>query len=188
MRDIRFLLSELDRILLEKNPVNYHRLLPPLPEDQIDSLLKKIDITDDNFKALYEWKNGSDEGPESAQIFPFQCGLTPLQEVVKTYERKYLDIDERMVIFLDTGDEFFLFNKEAGEDYGRIHLYSVPMLSIEPPFAYFDSLTAMLECTLEQYEKGALYYDAEHNFLDSDMSVSVPIYHKWNPVSNFYQS
>jgi hypothetical protein len=91
-----------------------------------------------------------------------------------------------LVNLFDNSEECLLFNKNFGENYGKLHLYSVPLLSIETPYPYYDSISTMFETTIQQYKKGGLVYDKEKKYLFSNTEVNIEIYKKLNPLSDFY--
>jgi hypothetical protein len=89
-------------------------------------------------------------------------------------------------MLFDNQEDGFLFNSNPGINYGKIHLSSVSLLSIEKPLPYFDSLLSMLKTTIEQYKNKGLIYDEEINFLNEDLEINIPIYKKFNPICSFY--
>lgn len=188
MNRFEILLEEFDETLKKYNNTNYERLQPPLPNKKIESLLKQIGIVDKDVYTLYNWKNGVASEHLFANIFCFGCSLLSLENVLKYKTNNYLKNSnmDGLVILFDNQEECFLFNQNRGEDYGKLHLYSVPLLSIETPYSYFDSLASMLETTIDQYKNGGLVYDQGRGSLDENIEVNIEIYKKLNPLSAFY--
>ncbi len=123
-------------------------------------------------------------------IFDFETTMLSLENVLKFTKNNNLEIDnpEGLVMLFDNEEDCLLFNTNAGKDYGKLHLYSVPLLSIENPLPYFDSLSTMFETTILQYKKKALVYDIEEKFLHSNNDIGIEIYQSLNPLSDFYNN
>ena len=61
MIETKLLLEELDSTLRKYNKIEYEKLLPPLPDNEIDNYFDELGVNDENVKALYQWKNGEKE-------------------------------------------------------------------------------------------------------------------------------
>jgi hypothetical protein len=162
----------------------------PLPKSTRDSLFTELGFYDQDLYDLYSWKNGCDFGNLTNTIFTFSTTLLKLETVVEYKNRfpgNYLNFETLSVIFANEEDGF-LFNSEEGEDYGKIHLYSVPMLSIDEPSPYFDSLESMLQTTIVMYKEKALYYDSKSIFLEENVKLEIEIYKRYNPKCRYYDA
>lgn len=163
MSNILTLTQRLDALLREYNPVNYHKLQPPLPDDEIKSYLQKIGIDDENIFTFYKWKNGVSPDEETrAMLFDFKLYSLSLENVLK-YKKLYADDfdEDHIMLFASPFDTMFLFNMNCGEDYGKLHIHSVPLLSIEDPYSYYDTVETMLATNIRIYESGGFFYDVE---------------------------
>ena len=190
MGKFKMLLEEFDNVLKEFNQFNYNQLQPPLADKEIERYLKSIDIEDEDVFSLYKWKNGIANGTGNSMIFKFETTMLSLENVVKFKNSNNLEIENPngFIMLFDNEEDCFLFNTNRGKDYGKLHLYSVPLLSIENPLPYFDSLSTMFETTILQYKKKALVYNIEEKFLDSNNDIGIEIYQSLNPLSDFYNN
>jgi hypothetical protein len=174
MKETLQLISSLDNILKEKNLRNYEKLLPPLQDREVNELLTELNVKDDDFRTLYQWKNGFDPDGKvigACQIFKLDIML-PLNWVLKKVLINKTDPiwDDSFIPFItDSTGQFFLFNNSPGNNYGKIHLYSVSLFFIEEPISYYDSIGSMIETTIEAYSTGALKYDPDEDWLDEDI-------------------
>ncbi|HOZ68422.1 MAG TPA: hypothetical protein PLB49_02365 [Chitinophagaceae bacterium] len=182
------LLTGLGHILYYKNPKALEALEAPLPKDKINSLFSELGFFDEDLYALYSWKNGCAFGKLVNPVFIFSTTILKLEEVVK-YKKRYpddeLNFEDLLLIFANE-EEGLLFNSSKGNDYGKIHLYSVPLLSIDKPVPYYDSLQSMLQTTITMYKENALELDVKTSFLDVDIEKSIEIYDRYNPKCRYY--
>lgn len=186
MSKINELINRLDALLKQHNPVNYNRLQPPLPDEEIKSYLEKIGIDDDNVFALYKWKNGVDG--RRAMLFDSKVALLSLGDVLKYQEMFADDLDENLItLFCSPFDTRLLFNRKAGKNYGKLYIYSVPLLSIDDPYSYFDSIEKMIETNIKSYEAGGFEYNSKDDILISNLKIHHPIIKSLNVNSNFWQ-
>jgi len=184
MTETKLLLAELDTVLRKYNIVEYTKLQPPLPDEEIDKYFEEFGIEDEDLKALYQWKDG--EQADSYSKLMKNGGIQSLQEV-----KKYLSFDklydtDLLEIISDNGEEALLFNKREGPHYGKLYFYSVPCLYIEHPISYFDSINAMLRTTIEAYKEGAYQYDDKARWLNIDRSKFATIAKKININSRYW--
>src|SRR5690348_713247 len=114
------ILIEFDKILREKNLTNYNKLLPPLSSVELSERLSQINVTDESFKKLYEWKNGHDimDG-NRCQIFNFDT-LISIDNLIHQVEINKLDkynIWEHLFIpiITDSTGQWLLFNNKKGK-------------------------------------------------------------------------
>jgi len=190
MQNFKAVLEEFDETLKQYNKYNYDKLQPPLPNKEIKQLLTSIGIENDDVHALYQWKNGVSDEAGLSMIFSFESTMLSLKNVVNLKDNNNLGFEniDGLVMLFDNAEDCLLFNSNSGEDYGKLHLYSVSFLSIENPYPYFDSLISMFETTIHQYQKGGLIFDTDLNFLKSNTEINIEIYRKFNPLSDFYNS
>lgn len=184
MATIKSLLQEFGDTLRRYNPFEYEKLQPPLTDKEIDKSLIEIGISDENIKALFQWKNGEKED-SYCQMLSFG-GLQSLEAIkqVRSTDRPY---DSRLVeIISDNGEESLLFNTNPGPHYGKFYMYSVHRLYIDYPISYFDSLEAMLKTVIESYKKKAYLYDTQKNRLKILNDKFVSIAKKNNKNSAFW--
>ncbi|MDP4256544.1 MAG: hypothetical protein Q8938_21285, partial [Bacteroidota bacterium] len=85
-----------------------------------------------------------------------------------------------------TGD-MLLFNNSRDGDRGKLHIYSVSLLSIDEPYTYFDSINTMAETTIRAYKEGALSIDRRDGRLAVDTDRHRKIAAKMNPGSAFWK-
>jgi hypothetical protein len=191
MKKFEIILNNFTNVLQKYNPINYDYLQSPLPDKMIAEYLNTIGVKDEDVFSLYKWKNGVPDDFYNSMIFEFECTMLSLQEVKKCIEvyKVPSPTQEGLIPLFSCGnDEYLLFNNNAGADYGKIYLFSVSILSIDPVYAYYDSLQSMFETTVQLYEVGGLHYDDKTNFLGSNIDISVNIYKQLNPISNFYET
>jgi len=191
MRKMNRLISNLDSVLKEKNLSNYEKLSPPLQESEINDLLNRLNVNSNDFKMLYEWKNGFDPDEKvigACQIFNLDTML-PLNWILKKVrinETNPIWDDSFIPLITDSTGQFLLFNNRVGNNYGKIHLYSVSLFFIEEPISYYDSIASMIETTIEAYNAGALKYDSDEEWLDEDTMKFNQIARKINDNSNYW--
>jgi hypothetical protein len=182
------ILKEFDTVLKQYNLTSYSKLQPPLSNEDRGAIFNSLEIIDNDIQSLYKWKNGVVDDT-SAPILSFECSMLSLESLIGYNKEGYL-INEintpGLLMLFDNQEDGFLFNTNAGEDYGRIHLYCVSLLSIQNPRPYFDSLSSMLLTTIEQYQRKGLLFDETNNILSRDIDISVEVYNKYNPISNHY--
>jgi hypothetical protein len=192
MENIKPLLEEFDNILRINNFRNFERLYPPLPEEKIINYVKQLEINDKDFEDLYRWKNGFDPNrniDEICQIFDFDTLLSIEWILDKVEINKGDPIWNNFFIPLitDTTGQFLLFNNKSNGDYGKIHLYSPSLFFIDEPISYYDSISAMIETTIQAYKHGALKYDSIEDWLEEDVPKFREIAKKINKNSKYWQ-
>ncbi len=181
-------LIELEKCLLKYNKVNLDRLQPPLEHSILEDILAKNNCDDHNIRLLYQWRTGVPFDDHTTQVFGFGCA--PLNiHLVFEYQKKFpISLPDHLLpIFAFGNDEVLLYNKSKGPDHGRIHLFSVSLLSIDPPLSYYDSLQSMLLTTIELYQKGGIVFDPNNDRLDLDSELIAKITIENNPNSSFYK-
>lgn len=183
------LIEKFDITLRQYNPKNYAKLQPPLSNGEIDSYFERLEINHPDLHLLYEWKSGFDfSNGIGTNEFIFEFGmLCPLNEVEDFLEVQMPEHNKFLAIVSDIAGDCFYFNNNQGPDYGKIHLYSVSMLSIDPPYSYYDSVSAMLETTIEGYESKALWYNDSDETLDIDFNLYYKIARKINKKCEFWK-
>ena len=173
MKDIESLLQRLDKTLREYNPTFYGLLYPPLSGDEVVSKLAELGCDDGDLKAWFGWRNGIDpDADPDVECMIFYFGAMPMSldaviGTVRARERTRVWEEHFIPLATDGTGLYLLFNNKAGANYGKIYLYSVSLLFIEP-VSYYDSLAAFIETTILDYEQEALVYDAHENWLDED--------------------
>lgn len=177
MTDTRLLLKELDATLRNYNHIEYQKLQPPLPDEEIDNYFDKFGVIDKGLKALYQWKNGEKE--DSYCQMMMYGGMQSLEAIEKSFLFDIPYDSFLLEIISDNGEERLLFNKKQGKHYGKLYMYSVPSLYIDFPISYFDSLDAMLRTTIEAYKNEAYIYDNERQWLNKD-------YHKYEAIAKSF--
>jgi hypothetical protein len=173
MKTIETLLEEFDAVLRKYNLPNYSKLYPPLPEDEIIDCLNQLKLKDNDFRSLYRWKNGFDPDGKvigACQIFIYHAPLSLDSIIRKVNSAKKTSIwkDAFIPLIADTTGDYLLFNNQEGNDYGKIHLYSVSLFFIDEPISYYDSLGAMIETTIQSYINSAFKYNAAKQRLEVD--------------------
>lgn len=189
MSEFRKLLERFDRTLRKYNPPNYAKLQPPLSVREIDYYLDKLQITHPDVRALFEWKNGVDlSAGLNAQDDIFGFGVMyPLASILDGVEKYPLKNPHMIRIIGDFNGDFLLFNNDRqSSDYGKIYVFSVSLLSIDDPYSYYDSLSAMLETITMAYQTGTYKYDDYDDFLEIDDDRFWEMAKKLNPGSTYW--
>ena len=189
MESFKFLLEKLDITLQKYIPVKYQKLQQPLEQERVDQCLKILGIDDENFRLLYNWKNGfdSNEGEDTRnQIFNFG-GLVSMEYIIEhtnhtdNWEKTFFPIES-------SGDgDFILFNKKRGKDFGKLHLFSAALLFIDSPISYYDSIYSMIQTCILAYEQRIFKYDSVNDFLDIDSRAFRELACKINPLSDYWK-
>jgi hypothetical protein len=189
MLEFKKILEKFDKTLQKYNPQNYAKLQPPLPTQEIDIFLDKLNLTHPDFRMLYEWKNGVDlSGGLAAKDDIFGFGvLFPLASVLDFVE-KYPHKNPHMISMIgDINGNGLLFNNDRQSvDYGKIFVFSVSLLSIDDPYSYYDSLSAMLETLTKAYQTGIYKYDDFDDSLEIDGHRFWDMAKKLNPGSTYW--
>lgn len=180
---------EFEAILEQYNPKALESLEAPLLQKERESLFQQLGINDSDLREIFSWRNGCPEDKGGyTPMFELSMILCKLEDIVK-YKNENIfgvaEIDSLLLVFANQ-EEGFLFNYKKSEDYGRIHLYSVPLLSIEEPLPYYDSLTSMIKTHKEYYKLGILSYRQPNSYLEMDIDAGFDIYNKYNPISRFF--
>ncbi len=184
MNTFKTLISKLDTVLRKYNLSEYEKLQLPLTDKEIDKSLQELGINDENIKALFQWKNGEKE--DSYCQMTERGGLMSL-DAVKESKLHYNFYDPFLIALItDNGEESLLFNTKPGLHYGKLYLFSVSQLYIDHPIGYFDSLEAMVKTIIEAYNKKALFYDKEEEFLEYDGPKFREIAKKINKKSAYW--
>jgi hypothetical protein len=191
MMTTRNLLQKLDSTLRAYNPINHAKLKQPLPEKEIENYMSKLQVNNEDFKLLFTWKDGYDVfkiGNAPCQIFDFGT-LLSLQSIVDVLEQTTEDDrwegEQFVPLIAETTGEYILLDNGKGATYGQLFLYSVPYLHIEPEPLY-DSISSMVETTIEGYEKKILKYNAEFGYLDRDVLAFRKVGMKHNKKAKFW--
>jgi hypothetical protein len=186
------LLQKWDKTLRKYNPRCYEMLYSPLSPDQIGLKLIDNGCTDENMKAWFGWKNGIDPDKDpDIDCMIFYFGVMPMSlDALTDTSRAYLDDQIWDASFIPLATDrtglYLLFNNKPGEDYGKIYLYSVSLLFTEP-VSYYDSLSAMLETAILDYEQQALVYDPKKNWLNEDHKKHREIAKRVNIHSDYWK-
>lgn len=193
MKSLDILLEEFDHTLKKFNEVNYNKLQEPLADSIIAKHLINLEMVDENFRFLYKWKNGIRAKYGAAlndDIFKFGA-LLSLEHVEDHYSHAMESEiwSKKFIPIVNDGDSaHLLFNNERGSDYGKIYLYCVPMLYIDDPISYYDSIYSMIETTSLAYKERAMVYNASLDCLDIDSEKFHSIGENLNPNSAFWNS
>src|SRR6266498_4574581 len=189
MKSFNLLLKEFDLILTKYNTINYRKLKDSLPNDEVLSYLNKLKVIDSNFKSLYNWKNGNDVNDIAVmrcQIFNFgsMISLNSISFFMNTSELYWGPF---FIPLVANGDgDYLLYNNENESDHGKLHLFSPSLLFIEEPITYYDSISSLLETTIEAYKQSALIYDSKEDWLDIDIDKYYEIAKQINIKSKYW--
>ena len=193
MGELNNILVEFDRCLSRYCAAMHQRLGRPLDSSVVANLLNKENINDDLLTEYYGWRNGiAYDLTKPTNAFQFcSFGVMPtLEFAYDTFVSYTEDGDWERAFFpivASYGGEFLLFNHDRkDEEYGKIFLYSIPLLSISPPISYFDSLSAMLESFIQCYEKKAFEYDSDNFSFSVDIDKYFDIVSTLNPNSQYW--
>lgn len=187
MKPFQLLLQEFDACLQKYNPEAYKILPGPPPSLVLNTYLEQMEIDDENYRLLYAWKNGFDHTFLDPVCDIFHWGsLLELKYVSKVdtyfWEKTFIPLISSM-----DGD-FLLFNNKKGNDYGKLHLYSVGLLYIESPISYFDSIYSMIQTTIIAYEQGILTYNPKTRSLKENTPEFFKLARKYNKESEFWKT
>jgi hypothetical protein len=191
MNPFQSLLQRWDNTLRKYNPKFYEELYPPLPAEEISSKLNALGCNDEDLKAWFGWKNGIDPDKDpDIECMIFYFGAMPLSldavsGIAGAYHEDKMWSDSFIPLATEAGSLYLLFNTEAGDDYGKIYLYSVSLLVIDP-VSYYDSIAAMIETTILEYEQGVLVYDPEEDWLNEDNAAHHDIARSINTHSDYW--
>ena len=193
MEKIVNIIEKFDFILQKNNMPNYKKLNPPLIKNQVSQILENLKITDNNFIALYLWKNGSDLNKSLGNLcWIVKFGtIMPLEEVYETYVSNNT-IDGRwdspwLIPFItDTTGQYLLFNNEKGPNFGKIYLYSASLLDAIDTIIYYDSLKNLFQTTIEAYIMGSISYEPNGN-LQINSTEYKKIATSLNPLSDYWK-
>jgi len=188
MQTFESLLDDLDHTLREYNMAAYENLLPPLPDAEIDENLMQLGIEDENVKSLFQWKGGvRDENGYFMMKYGVLLTFSSIKGSVEfnnAHEAKYSS--KLIPLISDNGEDMLLFNTNPGPHYGKLYLFSVPMLLIEEPVSYYDSLYSMVQTTIDAYKEKAYMHD-DSAMLDMDEDKFESIAKKYNKVSVYWK-
>ncbi len=185
MQTFKALISELDSVLKTYNPVEYKKLQPPLPDDCVNKYLNEINITDQCFKALFQWKNGEEDS--SYCQMTSDGGLQSLETIMqsKMFDKPYAD--SFIEVLSDNGEQSVLFNNRPGKHYGQLYFYSIG-LYMKYPISYYDSLETMIQTIIKAYTTGAYEYNNEKQFLNVNFDSFSLIAKQFNKSSIFWKA
>jgi hypothetical protein len=188
MNNLKNLLVEFDAVLKEKNLVNYNKLLAPLPKEKVESVCDKLNIIDEDFKLLYGWKNGVDTFDNQIN----QCSVVDwgtflsIENILEFSEQEETRWDKQYIPIVSNYDgDFLVLNNETGDDFGKIHLYSVALLQITPT-SYFDSIYQMINTNLQAYKEQYIKYDEREDWLQIDIDKFALIAKSINKKSEYW--
>jgi hypothetical protein len=193
MSELQELIIQFDSTLKKYNFINYKKLYDPLSSELLSIELNKLNIDDLNFKIMYQWKNGYDPDSnfgESCDIFDFGTLLS--LEAINSCTANNNSItrlwDNYFIpLITDTTGQYILFNnRKQNRDYGKLFLYSVSILGINP-ISYFDSIFTMINTTIKAYEANILSYDPDENWLNMNVDDFKIIAKKHNPRSDYWK-
>lgn len=182
-----------DHTLKKYNRTNYARLSDPLSNEEMISYIEKIQVTNDDFKSFYTWKNGFDymKNPSvDCQIFDFGAPL-PLQEMVATIiadkAENHQWNDQFIPLITETTGQYLMFNNCPGDDYGKIHLYSPSLLYVDDPISYYDSIQTMIQTMIVCYENGIVFYNKAEDWLEINFEGYWNLGTQYNPRSDYWK-
>jgi hypothetical protein len=184
------ILDQFDSILKTYNINAFNLLQPPLAKEKIYEYLKILRVNDENFEALFNWKNGfsqPDRQNTRYEIFDFGSPLS-IESIIKVYQSDSTPWVKSFLPLVEPGTgDAMLFNNSKGKDYGKIHLYSVSLFFINEPISYYDSIYAMIVTTIEAYVKKILFYDDSLGRLNIDTESFHRIASTLNKKSDYWK-
>jgi len=185
METFESLLVELDAVIRQYNPEAYRNLLPPLPAEIVEKELGNIGIYDKNVRLLFHWKSGMKD--EGGPLFMEHGGLITFDSIKESNDFNQHYDPLLIPLISDNGEDMLMFNTNAGAHYGKMYLFSVPLLLVKHPISYYDSLTTMVKTTIEAYRERAYQYDEDDNgCLSINLDKFSPIARKYNPNSAYW--
>lgn len=180
-------LLKFDKELQLRNNTEYNKLQPPLPKIEVKEYLQQIALDKTDFLDIYSWKNGA-QIQDNCRIINYGVFL-PIELLVNNEldeDNPYYDRD--LITIVDDAEEKLLFNsKRHSLHFGKIYLFSVPLLYIDFPISIYDSLAAMVETDTLAYEMGIYRYDFERKFLHYNYNKYEKIAKEINKESMFWK-
>lgn len=194
MESFDLILNKLDSTLQRYNLVNYEKLESSLPTNETEFYLNKLNITDSDFRSLYYWKNGYNVNKNVNNICSvLEYGtFMSLESVYNTFLKNKTgsgrwDSPSLIPFITDSTGQYILFNNRNGANYGKLYLYSASILVAIDTISYYDSISSLLQTTIEAYEKGILKYIETEDWLDIDVRKFRDIAVKYNFNSKFWK-
>jgi hypothetical protein len=193
MSSFHKVLEKFDLTLKKYNRTGYDNLSDPPSEGEVMEGLSRLECADEDLKAWFAWKRGTDMGAVSGEerqkrkIFMFGAypiSLDAISSLLEMHSDDPIWDYWYIPIATDEAGLFLLFNNQEGEDYGKIYLYSASLLVTDPEICY-DSLSAMLQTTISAYEKGILYRTDE-NLLKYDGRKYSQLVRKFNDSPGYW--
>ena len=172
MKDLPILLKELDAVLKQYNPINYSKLLPPLPKKEMDAFLEKLGIDDDDIRDIFECKNGVDvsDGLDVSEDFLDFGVLYPLQAILRSVNLHPDEYSQALPLISNAAGDRLLFNNKLGSEYGQFFLESTSNLSLDDEmFSLYDSAYSMIESNIRFYIEKAFVFDMTEQRLIKDI-------------------
>ncbi len=182
------LLQELDIVLRKVNNRNYLKLQAPLSESELDIMFGRLNIQDPDLRKFYQWKNGFNVRSGLGvldQIFDFGVPM-PLDVLMNSIDQGFRDNKNLIGIVGDCSGDFLLYNRQIGDDFGKIHIESTSLLFIDNNPVIYDSVLKLVETTLAAYKEGALYFLDNKPFLEQDLDKYGKIARVINKHSDFW--
>lgn len=180
-------LLKFDQELRFNNNIEYQKLQPPLSKIEIKGYLQRVALDNTDLFDIYLWKNGA-KIQDDCRIMKHGA-FVPIESLVTNELHKdnpYYDQD--LITIIDDAEEKLLFNSKSNSlQFGKIYLFSVPLLYIDFPISIYDSLYAMMETNTLAYEKGIYKYDSEKKYLHCDYKQYAKIAKQINNGSMYWK-
>lgn len=159
----------------------------------IDDVFSKLDISNDELKKLYQWRNGIkvDTGKYVGEFdFCSHGKMLPLEEAIVHYEAYIKDSlwkKNYFPLFTTNAGDYLLYDIDKNsKTYGMLLLYSPSLLIVEPETAY-DSLENFFETIISCYQQGIYKFNESDNTLEVDFDRESKITSKKNPKSDYWK-
>jgi hypothetical protein len=186
------LVASLDKTLREYNLANYNKLQEPLEEVEVVAHLKRLDVQDRDFHAVFKWKNGFDPYRDTLVICEIaRLGtILSLEAIPRLIDGTNNELWPASYIpfLLSSRGQVVLFNNGPGPDHGKLHFKSGFMGREQAPVSCYASIAAWIETTVTAYEQLALQYDPVRHGLRVDIKKYNKIAATINKGTEFWQS
>jgi hypothetical protein len=172
------LINRLDHCLREKCPYIYSYYQDPLPDLEIDRYMQKMSIVSEDYKKLYQWKNGLDF--QVSETFPkefwihFYGNFLSLKDAwigweentdEEFWKRSQIEIMDNLI-----GEKLFFESDPSSDQYSFIYRFSPSIMPMSEPITIYDSLGSMLETIITIYENDGIKL-GDDGLLETDFDL-----------------
>ena len=166
----------------------------PLPDLEIDRYMQKMSIVSEDYKKLYQWKNGLDF--QVSETFPkefwihFYGNFLNLKDTwigweentdQEFWKRSQIEIMDNLI-----GEKLFFESNLSSDQCGFIYRFSPSIMPMSEPITRYDSLGSMLETIITIYENDGIKLGDE-GLLETDFALVSRISAAINVKSEYWK-